>query len=109
MKSFNIEYKDKVYTFQLTRRVLKTLEAKGKLNFNEGGNILDKADALFYGALQLHHPEVTEEFAEKMLDDLTEVDDNGECEYSFTELVNALTKMVQHTFGEGAKAKKSIM
>lgn len=109
MKSFNIEYKGKKYTFAFTRKIIAKLESEGKLSFSNEKKILESVDAMFYGALLLHHPEVTEEFATQMLDDLTQVDDNEECEYAYSEIAECLTKLIQNTFGQGAKAKKSIM
>lgn len=109
MREFNIEYHGKTYTCCMTRQVMKKLEVQEGFKIGETQPI-SMAYTLFYGSLLTHQPFMKRRDAEKMLDELTVPDANGEVEYDLVEIYEELIAMTKDCYDtqENVKAKKSI-
>lgn len=109
MREFNIEYNGKTYTCCITRQVMKKLELQEGFTLGETKPI-SMVYTLFYGSLMTKHPFIKRRDAEKMLDDLTVPDENGEVEYDLVEIYEELIAMTKDCYDtqENVKAKKSI-
>lgn len=109
MREFNIEYNGKTFTCCMTRQVIKKLELQEGLKLGETQPI-SMVYTLFYGSLLTKHPQMKRRDAEKILDELTVPDENGEVEYDLIEIYEELIAMTKDCYDapENVKAKKSI-
>ena len=108
MKSFEIEYDGKTYVLTMTRDAIRLVERTD--GFSLGGDInVTAVYSLFFAALRKNHPNINRPKADKMLDELTTPDENGEVEYGFDEIANALGEITKPCFGTNEVVpKKSI-
>jgi hypothetical protein len=92
----------------MTREAIRFVEKTDGFNLNENINV-SAVYSLFFAALRKNHPNVNRPKADKMLDELTTPDENGEIMYGFDEIANALGEITKPCFATTEVVpKKSI-
>lgn len=108
MRSFEIEYDGKTFNLTMTRESIRYVEKTDGFNLNEATNI-SSIYSLFFAALRKNHPTINRAKADKMLDELTTPDANGEVEYGLDELATCLGELLKDCFANNEVVpKKSI-
>jgi hypothetical protein len=71
-KQIEFEVKGKTYLLEYNRTAIRKAEAAGLDFSNMGEKVVTTPTTLFYGALTMHHPEITLDKADELYDEVAD-------------------------------------